>query len=137
MINITNGQVTKTVTNGAYKAIYKAHGFTPVVASVGVKKDEFEEMTVAEMKVYAEENEIDLGGATKKGDILEALKVGKKIEPEDEMDEWSKEQMLTPIANWTKADLAKFVKENDIDTAEAKNVEGARAIVKAWIEDKE
>ena len=45
--------------------------------------------------------------------------------------------MLTPIANWTKADLAKFVKKNDIDTGGAKNVEGARAIVKAWIEDEE
>ena len=33
-----------------------------------------EEMTVAELKAYAAENNIDLGEATKKADILAAIK---------------------------------------------------------------
>lgn len=43
---------------------------------------ELDGMTVAEMREYADENGIDLGGATKKADVLEALKAGKlKAEP--------------------------------------------------------
>lgn len=34
----------------------------------------FEEMTVAELKAYAAANNIDLGEATKKADILAAIK---------------------------------------------------------------
>jgi hypothetical protein len=35
--------------------------------------DEIEKMTIAELKVYAENNNIDLGDATKKADILKAI----------------------------------------------------------------
>ena len=39
-----------------------------------VEQVSFEEMTVAELKAYAAANNIDLGEATKKADILAAIK---------------------------------------------------------------
>ena len=39
----------------------------------GHSTDELEKMTVAELKVYAENNDIDLDGATKKADILKVI----------------------------------------------------------------
>lgn len=42
-------------------------------AEEGHSTDELEKMTVAELKVFAENNDIDLGGATKKADILKVI----------------------------------------------------------------
>lgn len=42
--------------------------------------DDVDEMTVAQLKDYADENNIDLQGATVKADILAAVKEGKKKE---------------------------------------------------------
>lgn len=41
---------------------------------------DFNSMTVAELRTYAEDNEIDLEGATKKDDIILAIKVAEGIE---------------------------------------------------------
>lgn len=41
---------------------------------------DFDQMTVAELRNYAEDNEIDLEGATRKDDIILAIKVAEGIE---------------------------------------------------------
>ena len=51
----------------------KALGHT-VVEAEDKKKTNVDEMTVDELKAYAAENNIDLGEATKKADILAAIK---------------------------------------------------------------
>lgn len=42
--------------------------------------DDVDEMTVAQLREYADTNDIDLGGATVKADILAAVKAGEKKE---------------------------------------------------------
>lgn len=62
--------------------------FYPVGESTVVEEQEepsqntidFNSMTVAELRTYAEDNEIDLEGATKKDDIILAIKVAEGIE---------------------------------------------------------
>ena len=55
-------------------AWFQAHGYT-VDASAETPVDM---MPVAELRAYAEGKEIDLGAATKKEDILAAIKGGKQ-----------------------------------------------------------
>ena len=48
---------------------------TPAVEQVEPKQEEpLDEMTLAELKDYAKEHDINLGGATKKTDVLEVIK---------------------------------------------------------------
>lgn len=50
------------------------HNKKAAVEVVEEKAADFDEMTVAELKAYAAANNIDLGEATKKADILAAIK---------------------------------------------------------------
>ena len=47
---------------------------TPAVEQVEPKEEPLDEMTLVELKEYAKEHDINLGGATKKADVLEAIK---------------------------------------------------------------
>ena len=44
-----------------------------IEGEIPVEEKELEDMSAAELKAYAKKNEIDLGGATKKEDVLNAI----------------------------------------------------------------
>jgi hypothetical protein len=48
-------------------------GFQATAVAPAEKEDEFSGMTLAELKKFAEDEEIDLGSATRKEDVLAAI----------------------------------------------------------------
>ena len=85
MVTITNGVNTCTVTNSAYENVYKKQGFTIVEDNKNIAHeadtDDFSETLLekpiaqwskAEVKKFAEENEIDISG-TKNANEAKAI----------------------------------------------------------------
>jgi len=48
------------------------------------EESDLEGMTVAELREYAEENDIDLDGATRKDDIIAAIRLAEEADEDDE-----------------------------------------------------
>lgn len=67
------------VTEARFKEISEAGRYVEAIADEPEEKTP-DKMTVAELKEYAKENEIDLGEAKTKAEILEAIKTAEDTE---------------------------------------------------------
>lgn len=105
MIKITNGSNVIEVTNGAYKSVFEAKGYSPVdELSEVVENDENElvdggvvdleskplsKWTKEEIEVFADVNELDLSSA---GNVKEMRAIVKEFLDKAERDAFEQEQ---------------------------------------------
>lgn len=80
MIELKKLNVHRIVDSEEAAVRLETDGFTVVSEEV---EPDFASMKVAELRAYAEEKGVDLGGATKKEDIIRALTVKPAAKPTD------------------------------------------------------
>lgn len=116
MVTITNGKATRYVSSGAYNTIYKAKGY--YIVGKEVKNIEKEHVKAVAQEEYNEDDEVN--------EVVESN------DNNEELD-WVTELLEKPTSQWTKEEIASFVKEKNIDTSSAHKLSEVRDIVKDWI----
>lgn len=121
MVTITNGIETRLVSNGAFNNIYRSKGYHIVDGKEPRKIEK-------EVKEVAEEEPIN--------DVapIEESEVEESEAPAEESD-WVTELLEKPISQWTKEEVADFVKEKEIDTSSARKVSEVKDIIKKWMDE--
>lgn len=110
MIKITNGASVIVVTNGAYRDIYKQHGYRPL--------DEVEEAKEA----------ADAASKAMHDHGVESAKA--KAETDATV---VPETPAKPLEQWTKQECHDFVKTHGIDTGSVKSVAEVKKIIADWM----
>lgn len=111
MMKITNGVDIVEVTNGAYKDMFKSQGYYP----------------------YEEEKSSTQDNLESQDDTDESEDNVTKDEEEDETDSEIEEK---PIGQWSKDEVKKYAKDNDIDISNTKSSKEAKEIIKNFMAEK-
>ena len=111
MMKITNGVDIVEVTNGAYKDMFKSQGYYP----------------------YEEETNSTQDNLELQEDIDESEDNVTKDKEEDETDSEIEEK---PIGQWSKDEVKKYAKDNDIDISNTKSSKEAKEIIKNFMAEK-
>ena len=110
MIKITNGTSIIVVTNGAYRDIYKYHGYRPLNEVVEAK----EAADAASKAMHDHGLESDKAEAETDATVVP-------------------ETPAKPLEQWSKQECHDFVKTHGIDTGSAKSVTEVKKIIADWM----
>lgn len=132
MVKITNGVDVIEVTAGAFNTIYKRQGYELVD---GVEDDVIEVTDEEDQKPSEDEHAEDGKDINDSDDASE----GDQNVSEDNADDAEKDDefadlITKPVSQWSKEEMQKYVKANDIDTSKAKNVAEAKKIIAEYID---
>ena len=122
MILITNGDITTTVSRGAFDNQYKKMGFWAVSEDEVIEAPKPVEKPKAEPKPEKVEEPVE-------------------NEVDEETDEASDDEAFVedilekPLSQWSKDELQKFVTIKDIDISGAKKTSEVRSIVKNYLDE--
>lgn len=133
MVKITNGVDVIEVTAGAFNTIYKRQGYELVD---GIEDDVIEVTEENDQKPSEDEYAED-GKDTNDSD--DDASEGDQNASEDNADDAEKDyefaDLITkPVSQWSKEEMQRYVKANDIDTSKAKNVAEAKKIIAEYID---
>lgn len=118
MVTITNGRETRLVSTGAFNNIYRSKGYHIVDGKEPRKIEK-------EVKEVAKEEPLN--------DVT-PVEESESEAPAEEND-WVTELLEKPISQWTKEEVADFVKEKGIDTSSAHKVSEVKDIIKNWMDE--
>ena len=121
MVTITNGKETRFVSTGAFENIYKSKGYHIVD---GKKPKKIEKEIVKEV---TKEEPIEETPVSEEPEVVD----GESTEEKD----WVVDLLEKPISQWSKEEVASFVKEKNIDTTSAHKLGEVKDIIKKWMDD--
>lgn len=128
MVRITNGDVTSRVPYSAYISLYRRIGFTIVDETQDAEKPKQNVDTTkpAPKKEPELEDEQETASQSDVPDVDDTS---------NEDEEFLKDILEKPLSQWSKDELQRFVKINEIDISGVTKTSEVRSLVKGYLDE--
>ena len=129
MVRITNGDVTSRVPYSAFISLYRRVGFTIVDETQDAEKPNQKVEAPKSAPKKESEPEEDEDETASQPDVPD------EDDTSNEDEEFLKDILEKPLSQWSKDELQRFVKINEIDISGVTKTSEVRSLVKGYLDE--